>query len=160
MHEFTLIQSICDVVEKIVAENNLRTVTRIHLQVGKMRQIIPEFMRFAFATVAKGKIYETAELVIETIPIKILCHNCGREFEVEEDNIYLCPFCNQNDPVETPNLGVCILPNLGVSNLRDSKSGGVETSNLGVSMSGETLVPNLEILSGKEFILASVEGEQ
>jgi hydrogenase nickel incorporation protein HypA/HybF len=118
MHEFTLIQNICNAIEKIAAENNLRKITRVNLQVGKMRQVVPEFMQFAFTTIAKGTIYEGAELAIEIIPIKVLCHNCGREFEVEE-NIYLCPFCSSKD---------------------------ASTS-------------SLEILSGKEFILASIEGE-
>ena len=139
MHEFTLIQNICNAVEKIAAENNLRTVTHIRLQVGKMRQIVPDFMQFAFTTIAKGTIYENAKLTIEIIPIKILCHNCGREFEAEE-NIYLCPFC-----CDVQNSQSCAV---------------VETPNLGVSMLGETQMPKLEILSGKEFILANIEGEQ
>lgn len=96
MHEISVIQSIFAVVVKIAAENNLKVVTKICLKIGKLRQLVPEFLQFALKTIAKDTIAETAELIIENVPIIMQCKSCAKEFIVAE-NIFICPNCNATD---------------------------------------------------------------
>jgi len=113
MHELRIIQDIFPTIEKASQENHLKSISKVHLKMGALRQIVPEFLKFAFTTVAKGTIAEEAELVIEIIPITVFCQNCQQKFKVEE-NAYLCPNCEST---------------------------------------------KLEILTGKEIVLESIEGE-
>jgi hydrogenase nickel incorporation protein HypA/HybF len=113
MHEFKIIQDIFPIIENVVRENHLKSVNKVYLQIGKLRQVVLEFLQFAFTTATKNTVAAGAELIIELIPITAKCRTCQRQFAVEE-NIYICPHCNNS---------------------------------------------NLEILTGKEIVLVSVEGE-
>jgi hydrogenase nickel incorporation protein HypA/HybF len=92
MHELSLIENVIKIVEKLARQEKLTTVTKVYLQVGALRQIVPEFMQFAFISAAVGTIMSRASLKVEVIPIKICCENCNHEFTVEE-LVYLCPKC-------------------------------------------------------------------
>jgi hydrogenase nickel incorporation protein HypA/HybF len=96
MHEITLMQNVFTMIDTVAKEQNLSVVTKVVLKIGKLRQIVPEFFEFAFKTVAKGTVAERAELIVEYVPILVLCKTCQREFPVEE-NIYICPHCDGVD---------------------------------------------------------------
>lgn len=113
MHEFGIIENIFKTIEKIALENRLQIISKVVLKIGKLRQLIPEFLRFAFQTVAKNTFAENAELIIEEIPITIKCKKCQNITQLEEV-FFLCPKCLMND---------------------------------------------VEIISGKELILETIEGE-
>lgn len=112
MHELKIIQDIFPLIEKVAKENHLRSINKVVLAIGNLRQIQEEFLQFAFKTVARDTIAKGSVLTIKQVPICVFCHNCKQKFEVKE-NAYVCPHCN------------------GVS---------------------------LEILTGKEIILESVDG--
>ncbi|CAL7959775.1 Hydrogenase maturation factor HypA [Gammaproteobacteria bacterium] len=114
MHELKIIQDVFPIIENVAKENRLKSVTKVVLQVGALRQVIHEFLQFAFATVAKDTIAASAELIIESIPITARCKACHKQFTVGE-NTYICPYCDSSD---------------------------------------------LEILTGKEVILESIDGEK
>lgn len=113
MHELSIIQNILPLIERVAAENHMTSVKKVTLKVGRLRQIVPEFLKFAFESVTKTTVAEGAELIVESVPILVLCKSCQQQFVVEE-NIYLCPNCNHTD---------------------------------------------LQVLTGKEIILESIEGE-
>lgn len=114
MHEFKLIQNIFTIILDTANSNALRSVKKVTLQVGKLRQLAPEFLRFAFAIVSKDTIADGAELEVQHIPVTMKCGSCSQQSAIEED-YYLCPTCQSTD---------------------------------------------LEVLSGKELIIASIEGEK
>lgn len=92
MHELSIAGSLFDALMGIARENHLKRIYRVTLSVGKMRQIVPAAMDMAFAAVTAGTIAEKAELVIESIPVRMRCASCGTEFAVES-NVFLCPEC-------------------------------------------------------------------
>ncbi|MCP4051255.1 MAG: hydrogenase maturation nickel metallochaperone HypA [bacterium] len=96
MHELSIITAIFNIIEKVSLDNNLKTVHKVHLKIGKMRQVIPDMLKFAFDAVSKDTIAENAELLITYIPIIMKCKSCLCKFEVNE-NIYICPSCDQTD---------------------------------------------------------------
>jgi hydrogenase nickel incorporation protein HypA/HybF len=114
MHELKIIQDVFPIIENVAKKNRLKSVAKVVLQVGALRQVTSEFLQFAFAAVAKDTIAAGAELIIELIPITARCKVCCRQFKVEE-NIYICPYCYSSD---------------------------------------------LEISTGKEIILKSIDGEK
>lgn len=96
MHEFKLIQTVFSTVMETAKANTLNSVNKVTLQVGRLRQVVPEFMRFAFAIIGKDTIADNAQLEIEHIPVTFLCRDCIRQFTVEEDT-YLCPECQSSN---------------------------------------------------------------
>jgi len=114
MHEFAIIDSIFKIVEKTIEDNQLKSVSRVILHVGKLRQVVPEFLQFAFETVSEGSPAQGAELVVVEIPIKVKCEACGHEALIEHQT-YVCPACGHF---------------------------------------------GLEVLTGKELFIESIEGEE
>lgn len=113
MHELSIIENIFTKIEQTAKDNHLKKITKVTLKIGKLRQVMPDFLDFAFKAVAEGTIAENAKLIIIEIPVKIFCNKCKEEFIVK-DNVYFCPKCESTE---------------------------------------------IEILSGKELFLDSIEGE-
>ncbi len=114
MHEFSIMQNLLKIIEKEAKANSLSKVNGITVKIGKLRQVVPEFIEFAFATIAKDTIADGAKLNIESIPITIHCEKCNKDYPVIEDT-YTCPDCDSLD---------------------------------------------IKVITGKEIILASIEGDQ
>lgn len=113
MHEFGIIHSVFKILEDIANKNNLKSIDKVTLSIGKLRQITPEFLQFAFDSVSQDTIAANAKLIIEEIPIKMGCKLCNQEFVVTR-NTYICPKCGE---------------------------------------------AGIEVLTGKEILIKSVEGE-
>jgi len=92
MHEFSLIQALLTQLETVVAENNSRRISKVVVQIGDLRQCVPEILEFAFINLALGTKAEGAQLVLEHIPVRAECKVCHREFVVQK-KIFMCPHC-------------------------------------------------------------------
>jgi len=51
------------------------------VQVGHLRQVVPDALAFAFGLVAEGTCAEGAELRLEQVPAATRCRACGAETE-------------------------------------------------------------------------------
>lgn len=67
MHEFSIMEKLFNIVLEQAEQNQLINVKKVHLKIGSLRQIMPEFLEFAFTQVAKDTIAENAKLTIEII---------------------------------------------------------------------------------------------
>jgi hydrogenase nickel incorporation protein HypA/HybF len=94
VHEFSVIEQVLKTVEFAAKQNGLSKVTRIVLQIGKLRQVIPDFLQFAFSSASSGTIAEHAVLDIKQIPVEIECLDCCHVFE--QRHAYLCVKCQSN----------------------------------------------------------------
>jgi hydrogenase nickel incorporation protein HypA/HybF len=70
-----------------------RRVTVVHLQVGHLRQVVPDSLAFYFEHVARGTVCEGARLEQELIPARLRC-GCGQEWELDELD-FRCPACRE-----------------------------------------------------------------
>lgn len=87
------------IVEQAVEAVSRHSATRIELievEIGRMRQVVPEALQMAFAAVSEGTIAEGARLEIREIEMEAVCRLCDRHFR-PEINFYVCPQCNQAD---------------------------------------------------------------
>ncbi|MCA1689927.1 MAG: hydrogenase maturation nickel metallochaperone HypA [Actinobacteria bacterium] len=74
MHEL----SIAEAIMLVVCEHaDGRRVTRVDVQVGHLRQVVPDALAFGFELVARGTLAEGAELVLEPVPAEGDCRACG-----------------------------------------------------------------------------------
>jgi hydrogenase nickel incorporation protein HypA/HybF len=96
MHELGIINNLFTIIEEVAEENHLIKVNNVKLKLGKLQQIVPEMLIFAFETVAEGTKAEGAALNVEYVPIKMKCATCSTEFIVEE-HVYICPECSETN---------------------------------------------------------------
>jgi hydrogenase nickel incorporation protein HypA/HybF len=76
VHELSLAQAVVEIASRHAAG---RSVHRVELKVGHLRQVVPSALEFAFRLVSDGTVLDGAELVIEDVPARGLCRHCGTE---------------------------------------------------------------------------------
>ena len=76
MHELAIAESIVAIASRHAAG---RSVRRVELRVGYLRQVVPSALEFAFELLVGGTPLEGAELSIETVPARGVCRSCGAE---------------------------------------------------------------------------------
>jgi hydrogenase nickel incorporation protein HypA/HybF len=89
VHELSLSSAI---VNTVVKHARGRRVLVVDLRVGKLRQVIPDTLEFYFEFVARGTVCEGARLEQEVIEVRLRCHECGHEWEIEIP-AFRCPEC-------------------------------------------------------------------
>jgi len=92
MHELSVCIALMEQVERIAREHQAGCVERIVLQVGPLSGVEAPLLEHAWPLAATGTLAETAELVIETAPVKVKCTQCGAESEVVPNRL-LCAAC-------------------------------------------------------------------
>ncbi|MBV9918706.1 MAG: hydrogenase maturation nickel metallochaperone HypA [Solirubrobacterales bacterium] len=76
MHELSIAQAVVQIVSDHAAG---RRVEKVELRVGHLRQVVPAALEFAFELLASGSLLDGAELVIEDVPARGCCRECGTE---------------------------------------------------------------------------------
>jgi hydrogenase nickel incorporation protein HypA/HybF len=76
MHELSIAQAVVEIASRHAAG---RTVHRVELRVGHLRQVVPSALEFAFGLLSDGTVLDGAELVIEEVPARGICRQCGTE---------------------------------------------------------------------------------
>lgn len=95
MHELSLVRSIIETLSDHAVKNCWPRVTRVTLKIGKMRQVIPDVMRFSFSVASEGTPLEDAELEVVELPLSFICRTCGFAWDEE---VFSCPRCGSSDP--------------------------------------------------------------
>ena len=81
MHELSIAQSLVEIADRHAGG---RRVTRVEVKVGRLRQVVPDALGFAFELVSQGTPVEGAELVLEDVPAVGTCGSCGSDTPLPE----------------------------------------------------------------------------
>jgi hydrogenase nickel incorporation protein HypA/HybF len=92
MHEFAVCQDMLQQIESIVAEQQAAAVDIVTVRIGPLSGIESHLLSQAFPLAAAGTVAEKAELIIETLPIKVKCQLCGAETEAKPNRL-VCGQC-------------------------------------------------------------------
>ncbi len=93
VHELSVCGSLVDIVTRHAAG---RTVRAVHLQVGQLRQIVPDTLVFCWGLVNADTPLASAQLHVETIPGAIRCRPCDRTQTLAEF-VLVCESCGGSD---------------------------------------------------------------
>jgi len=96
MHELSLCHAIAGVVKPHAAG---RHVDVVRVQVGALRQVVPETLSFCWTLVREHEDMADAELELELVAARVRCRGCGEQSEIESRWSVACPKC-QNPDVE------------------------------------------------------------
>lgn len=95
MHELPLTKSIFKTVVSNAENANAEKVTKVVLEVGVLRDFIPEMVQRYWDYIATGTVAEGARVVLREVAACAECGSCGRHYTVGRDNICSskCPDC-------------------------------------------------------------------
>lgn len=92
MHEVSIVQSLINIVCNKAEENNLKKINKISVKIGELSGVLEDSIRFAYKSISKDTIVESAELVIEKVEATAQCDCCNISFKISHFN-KLCPNC-------------------------------------------------------------------
>jgi hydrogenase nickel incorporation protein HypA/HybF len=95
VHELSLCRAVADVV---TSHAERRDVTRVTVQVGHLRQVVPDTLVFCWKMVTDGTELAGCELAVEHVPAVGVCRSCGARNELDEP-VLRCAACGGRDVV-------------------------------------------------------------
>jgi hydrogenase nickel incorporation protein HypA/HybF len=96
MHEMPIAAAIVEQAVQAVAPHGATRIDLVEVEIGRMRQIVPEALQMAFSATSEGTIAQGARLEITEVQMEAACRVCGHHFQ-PEINLYICPQCEQAD---------------------------------------------------------------
>lgn len=100
MHEFSLCRALLGQLETLAATHGATRITRVILRVGALSGAEPALLREAFPLASQGSLAATAELIIETVPVRVHCPVCNSDSEVPTNDLR-CRTCGASSTVLT-----------------------------------------------------------
>jgi hydrogenase nickel incorporation protein HypA/HybF len=93
MHEL----SICNAIANTAAKHaDGHSVTQVTVQIGHLRQVVPDALQFSWRVVSDASALKDAELVIEQVPAVVKCGSCGARTTLDLP-ILACGHCEGFD---------------------------------------------------------------
>jgi hydrogenase nickel incorporation protein HypA/HybF len=89
MHELSIASA---VVNTATRHAGGRPVAVVSLRVGRMRQVVPDSLRFCFEIVARDSVCEGARLDLAEIDVRLRCSACAWEWQPDIP-AFRCPKC-------------------------------------------------------------------
>ena len=93
MHEYSIVASLIDRVQKEAAAHGATRVHRLHVEIGELSGVELDLLKTAFDTFRESTICEQAELAIESVAADWACPACHRSFE--HGAILRCKECDR-----------------------------------------------------------------
>jgi hydrogenase nickel incorporation protein HypA/HybF len=101
MHELSITQSIFDQALTQAKKHKAKKIKKIKLQIGEGTAIVPDCIQFYFDALKTETIAKDSVLDIQTIPVRLRCPKCKKEFGIDAINENLeDKICECNKGVE------------------------------------------------------------
>ena len=92
MHEMALAESVREIVDQTARANGARHVSSVRLEVGRLAEVEPAALRFAFEVVMRGSLAEQARLDIVETAGTAWCMPCAEPVTIDRRGDP-CPRC-------------------------------------------------------------------
>jgi hydrogenase nickel incorporation protein HypA/HybF len=96
VHELSLCDDLLSQVVAIAAQHNTQSVESITLQIGALSGIEPSLLESAFSLIKVGTVAERADLIMQTLPVIVVCRMCGAQSEAAANRL-LCNACQSHE---------------------------------------------------------------
>jgi hydrogenase nickel incorporation protein HypA/HybF len=92
VHEYSIVQSLIDLIEENAKNNDAKKVTKVEVKVGVLSGVEIELLETAFNTFKEGTICEDSEFIVYKQEVVVKCKECGEESSLQNEE-YSCPHC-------------------------------------------------------------------
>lgn len=96
MHEMSIAQSIIEIVNDTIEEDERQKLKVISVDIGELVAVVPDSLQFCFDTIVSETEYQNAKLIINEIPLEISCHKCYQKSNIERF-AFICPKCESTN---------------------------------------------------------------
>lgn len=97
MHELGVVFHIMDSLEKVAAENEVESISRVVLELGEVSTVIESYLQNCWKwAIKKRELFAKAELVVEKLPAITYCEGCEQTYPTVEYG-KICPYCRSED---------------------------------------------------------------
>lgn len=94
MHEASIATELLKIAIHECNQNGYKKIDSIKVKIGRATGIMTDALLFAFNVLKEGTSAEKASLIIEEVPVRGICRDCGRDFESSDNYlIFECPSC-------------------------------------------------------------------
>ncbi|MCS7163754.1 MAG: hydrogenase maturation nickel metallochaperone HypA [Thermodesulfovibrio sp.] len=94
MHEASIIAELLRIASDECIKNGFSKIDSIKVVVGRATGVMTDALLFAFNILKEDTPAKEASLIIEEVPVRGVCKDCGNEFESNENYlIFECPRC-------------------------------------------------------------------
>lgn len=93
MHEFSVAQSLAEIVLAAAQEQGMYPVRVVRLRIGKLTCIDPDALAFAYEQVVTDTHLKDSRLEIIQVEPQAACLDCSNEYDFPEDFSSRCPKC-------------------------------------------------------------------
>ncbi len=94
MHELSLCGSIGQIASRHAAG---RPVSVIHIQIGQLRQVVPDTLVYCWELVSEGTPLAGSRIDVEAVPVRVRCRACGHVADVGDLPVFACRACGGLD---------------------------------------------------------------
>jgi hydrogenase nickel incorporation protein HypA/HybF len=95
MHELSIAMSIVDMAEEESERLGGRRVTAVHLQLGALSGIAPDALLSSYELACEQTSLAGSSLVIETVPVVVLCTRCDGPRPIRSMQSFCCAECGE-----------------------------------------------------------------
>ncbi|MBI5041850.1 MAG: hydrogenase maturation nickel metallochaperone HypA [Gammaproteobacteria bacterium] len=92
MHELSVCQALVRQLDDIVQRERAVRITQVVVCIGPLSGVEAQLLRQAYPVASAGTAAANAELVLETLPIRVACESCGAESEATVNRL-ICGVC-------------------------------------------------------------------
>jgi len=97
MHELGIVFHIAKQVEEVAAENNVKHINEVVMQVGEVSTVIPDYLMDCWAwNCKKSEVLRDCKLTCEKIHAVTFCEDCEQEYGTVEHG-KICPHCGSEN---------------------------------------------------------------
>lgn len=103
MHELSMADAIVKTVLDAAEKNQAEEILEVTIEVGKLTMLNPEQLKFLLDVLTEDTLLESADIIIEEIPVEIKCNSCSYtgSTNLDDSDHYLlivkCPECGERD---------------------------------------------------------------
>ncbi|MEO1750843.1 hydrogenase maturation nickel metallochaperone HypA [Thiofaba sp. EF100] len=92
MHELSIVRALLRQVGRVAGAHGGGPVRRVTVRLGPLSGVEPALLAQAFPKACAGTAAAGAELVIESVPVRVQCRACGHVDEAAPNRLR-CPAC-------------------------------------------------------------------
>lgn len=97
MHEMGIAQELIRIaLDALPKDLEGLKVASLNLKIGKLSAVVPHSLTFCFEIITKDTPLEHAQLKIESVPVRIRCNTCNKEWEADTP-VFRCKDCEQGE---------------------------------------------------------------
>jgi hydrogenase nickel incorporation protein HypA/HybF len=87
VHELSICQALIEQVEAVARKEGALQVVQVRVGIGPLSGVEPQLLQQAFQLARAGSIAATASLLIDHLPVRVSCRECGQETGAEVANL-------------------------------------------------------------------------